>query len=447
MVKIRFLALIVLIIGGGMGCLVYATEVALPGATLDRPFKLGRDLQGGSHLVYEADTTALAPTDVNDAMDSLREVIERRINAFGVAEPLIQVEQSGLGNDAKHRLIVELPGVTDLKEALALINVTPLLEFRTELDRSALTPSQLAELNKVASSTAQAIFVPTKLTGRFLKHASVEFTQRSLGPSIALQFNNEGAKLFGEITTANVGKPIAIYLDGVPISAPVVREAITDGKAQISGQFTVTEARELVRNLNLGALPVPIALLSTETIDATLGKEALDQGVRAGLIGLIIVAAFMILWYRVNGLLAVLSLGIYVSLMLMIFKLLPVTLTAAGTAGFILSVGMAVDANILIFARLKEEMKQTQNMHEAIKHAFSRAWASIRDSNLSSIISALILFWFGTSLVRGFALTLAIGVLVSMLTAISITRTFLLAIGARHTNKLNRILFGSGLNH
>ncbi len=447
MVKIRFLALIVLIIGGGMGCLVYATEVALPGATLDRPFKLGLDLQGGSHLVYEADTTALAPTDVNDAMDSLREVIERRINAFGVAEPLIQVEQSGLGNDAKHRLIVELPGVTDLKEALALINVTPLLEFRTELDRSALTPSQLAELNKVASSTAQAIFVPTKLTGRFLKHASVEFTQRSLGPSIALQFNNEGAKLFGEITTANVGKPIAIYLDGVPISAPVVREAITDGKAQISGQFTVTEARELVRNLNLGALPVPIALLSTETIDATLGKEALDQGVRAGLIGLIIVAAFMILWYRVNGLLAVLSLGIYVSLMLMIFKLLPVTLTAAGTAGFILSVGMAVDANILIFARLKEEMKQTQNMHEAIKHAFSRAWASIRDSNLSSIISALILFWFGTSLVRGFALTLAIGVLVSMLTAISITRTFLLAIGARHTNKLNRILFGSGLNH
>lgn len=433
-------------------------DSANPQAWFYRPFKLGLDLRGGSHLVYQADTSTLpAEADVGEAMSSLKEVIERRVNAFGVGEPLIQVEQAGVGGGGAHRLIVELPGVTDLQEALKVIDVTPVLEFRTERPEG---PEKTAIIKAIETAQAEyaesgAItpnpllakdpeFVPTELTGRYLKRSQVEFNSQSIGPTISLEFDKTGSELFAKMTKEQIGKRIGIYLDNQPLSAPVVREEIKDGRAEISGDFTVAEARTLVRNLNLGALPVPIKLVSTETIGATLGQEALDRGVRAGVIGLFLVAVFMILWYRVNGLLAVLSLGIYVSLMLAIFKLLPVTLTAAGMAGFILSVGMAVDANILIFARLKEEMRQTDNMHDAISHGFSRAWASIRDSNLSSIISALILFWFGTSLVRGFALTLAIGVLVSMLTAISITRTFLLAVGVRHANRLNRFLFGSG---
>ena len=426
-----------------------------------RPFKLGLDLRGGSHLIYQADTSVLSSgADIGDAMSSLREVIERRINVFGVGEPVIQVEQVGVGSSGAHRLIVELPGVTDLQEALKVIDVTPVLEFKIERpegsEKEAIKKAietARAEYEKDQPITPNPLlvqdpdFVPSDLTGRYLKRAQVQFGSQSIGPTISIEFDKQGGDLFAELTKEHIGKRIGIYLDNQLLSAPVVREEIKDGRAEISGDFTVEEARTLVRNLNLGALPVPIKLISTETIGATLGQEALDRGVRAGVIGLVLVAVFMILWYRVNGLLAVLSLGIYVSLMLAIFKLLPVTLTAAGMAGFILSVGMAVDANILIFSRLKEEMRHTENMHDAIGHGFSRAWASIRDSNLSSIISALILFWFGTSLVKGFALTLAIGVLISMLTAISITRTFLLAIGVHHTNRFNRFLFGSGIGH
>ena len=451
MTRRRIIAVILILFGLG---LAYFDLSSL------RPFKLGLDLRGGSHLVYQADTSALpAGADIGEAMSSLREVIERRVNTFGVGEPLIQVEQSGLGASEVHRLIVELPGVTDLKEALKVIDVTPVLEFKIERpegkEKDAIKKAietARAEMAKGGAITPDPLlaenpdFIPSELTGRYLKRAQVQFNSQSINPTISVEFDQTGGDIFAKLTKENVEKRIGIYLDGQLLSAPVVREEIKDGRAEISGDFTVEEARTLVRNLNLGALPVPIKLVSTETIGATLGQEALDRGVRAGIIGLILVAVFMILWYRVNGLLAVLSLAIYVSLMLAIFKLLPVTLTAAGMAGFILSVGMAVDANILIFARLKEEMRHTDNMHDAIGHGFSRAWASIRDSNLATIISALILFWFGTSLVRGFALTLAIGVLVSMLTAISITRTFLLAIGVHHTNRLNRFLFGSGFS-
>ncbi|MEK7552764.1 MAG: protein translocase subunit SecD, partial [Patescibacteria group bacterium] len=347
-----------------------------------RPFRLGLDLRGGSQLVYEADTSVLATSgDIDDAMTSLRGVIERRINAFGVAEPLIQVETVGLGSAAKHRLIVELPGVTNLEEAQRLIDVTPTLEFKTARPDGPEKKAILAAYEKAQEALVAGKplpndpllnqdpeFISTTLTGRYLKRAQVSFSQQSISPSISLEFDRSGAELFAEITKANIDQPLAIYLDGRPLSAPIVREAITDGQAEISGQFTLAEAKELVRNLNLGALPVPIKLVSTETVGATLGQEALDRGLRAGLIGLIAVAVFMILWYRVNGLLAVLSLAIYVSLVLAIFKLLPVTLTAAGMAGFILSVGMAGDANILIFARLKEEMRHTDNMHEAFGH-------------------------------------------------------------------------------
>lgn len=420
----RVLALVLLALAAGLGYYLYTHPT----------FKLGLDLRGGSHLVYEADVSELQSADIGEAMNSLREVIERRINAFGVAEPLIQLEESILSGESKHRLIIELPGVTDLQEALALIDVTPELDFRL------IQPSA-----DPAATTTE--FVSSGLTGRYLQRATVEFSQQSINPSISVTFNDEGKVLFAKLTTDHVGEPVGIFLDGQLISAPVVREPITTGQAEISGQFTVEEARQLARNLNLGALPVPIALVSTQTVGPTLGAEALDRGVRAGLLGLLVVAIFMLLWYRLPGLVAVVSLAIYVVLMLGLFKLFGVTLTAAGIAGFILSVGMAVDANILIFARLKEEMKHTDDMHDALAHAFSRAWLSIRDSNLSSIISALILFWFGTSLIKGFALTLALGVLVSMLTAITITRTFLLALGVRHRNRLTQFLFSSGITH
>lgn len=397
-----------------------------------RPFRLGLDLRGGSHLIYEAETSSLPVGDIKEAMSALRAVIERRINAFGVAEPVIQIETVGLGADAERRLIVELPGVTDLNEALKLIDLTPLLEFKTEHpdgpEKEAVDPE----------------FVTTSLTGRYLKRARVDFGQQSLNPSISLEFDQTGGEIFAELTKTNINKRIGIYLDGQLLSAPVVREEIRDGRAEITGQFTLSEARELVRNLNLGALPVPINLVSTETVGATLGQEAFDRGVKAGIIGLTIVAAFMILWYRLSGLVAVVSLGIYIVLVLTVFKLLPVTLTAAGIAGFILSLGIAVDANVLIFERLKEELRQREHLHEAIREGFAHAWLPIRDSNLSSIISALVLFWFGTSLIKGFALTLSIGIIISMFTAITVTRNLLLATAPVHKTRLVHFLFSSG---
>ena len=433
-----------------------------------RPFHLGLDLRGGSHLVYEADTSQLSSTsDIKEAMISLRAVIERRINAFGVAEPVIQTESSGFGLEAKQRLIVELPGVTDLKEAVKLIDITPVLEFRVERPdgpekeeilaaykeaQTALTEGKPLPNNPLLGQDPE--FIPSPLTGRYLKHASVQFAQQSIGPSISIAFDATGAEIFAKLTKENINKRIGIYLDGAPLSAPTVREEIRDGKAEITGDFTLTEARELVRNLNLGALPVPIKLVSTETVGATLGQEALDKGLKAGVIGLIVIATFMILWYRLNGFVAVVSLAIYITLILAIFKLLPVTLTAAGIAGFILSLGIAVDANVLIFERLKEELRASgvgpgpgAHLHDAIRAGFARAWLSIRDSNLSSIISALVLFWFGTSLIKGFALTLAIGIIVSMFTAITITRNLLLAIAPSSKNRWVHFLFGSGLKH
>lgn len=397
-------------------------------------FKLGLDLRGGSHLVYEADTSAIAPADIRGAMSSLREVIERRINVFGIAEPLIQVEESGLGAGAKHRLIVELPGVTDLEEAMALINITPELEFRVLADIAdpeAITPPE---------------FIASGLTGRYLERASVEFGQQAINPAIAVTFNSDGAALFARITEEQLGRPVGIYLDGTLISAPTVQEPIRDGRAIISGQFTVDEARALARNLNLGALPVPITLVATETVGPMLGAEALAAGLRAGLLGLAVVALFMLFWYRLPGLVAVVALAIYAVLMLVLFRLFGVTLTAAGIAGFILSVGMALDANILIFERLKEEIWSGKDIHEAIREGFSRAWFAIRDSNLSSIISAIVLFWFGTALIKGFALILSLGIIVSMFTAIIVTRTLLLAVAPRHKKPFTKFLFSSGFS-
>jgi len=452
MLKRRILSIVIIILAAGLAYFIFSDI---------RPFHLGLDLRGGSHLVYEADTSTLAPFDIADSMESLRGVIERRINAFGVSEPIIQSETAGLGPEASHRLIVELPGITDLKEALNLIDATPVLEFKEERpegpEKEAIKKT-ITDFNaaiKEGEAPPQDIslellnsdpnFIPTALTGRYLKRAQVAFGQNSISPSISIEFNAEGAKLFADLTEKNLGQPIAIYLDGKPLSAPVVRDVIRDGRAEISGDFTLTDARDLARDLNLGALPVAIKLLSTETVGPTLGQEALDRGITAGLVGLLFVASFMVFWYRLNGLIAAISLAIYIVLVLAIFKLLPVTLTAAGIAGFILSIGIAIDADILIFERMKEELRGGKHLHEAINDGFARAWLSIRDSNLSTVISAVVLFWLGTSLIKGFALTLIIGIIVSLFTAITITRNLLLAVAPGHQSSVVKFLFGHGL--
>ena len=274
----------------------------------------------------------------------------------------------------------------------------------------------------------------------------MEFNPTTQAAQVGVDFNDKGKDLFAEITRAHVGEQLAIVLDGVLLSAPVIQEEIRDGKAQITGDFTPEEARELVRNLNYGALPVPITLSTSQTVGASLGESALNSGVHAGIVGLIVLSLFLILWYRLPGLVAVVALSSYIVLSLTAFMLIPVTFTAAGIAGFILSIGMAVDANVLIFERTKEELKSGKEVREAILEGFSRAWLSIRDSNTSSIITAVVLFWLGTSAVKGFALTLGVGVLVSMFTAITVSRTFLLAIAPKKHSAFKKFLFSNGLH-
>jgi protein-export membrane protein SecD len=404
-------------------------------------YKLGLDLNGGSHLVYQADTSKLAGTDIGDAMTALRDVIERRVNLFGVSEPIVQVEKGGVVGGGDDRLIVELPGVTDLNEAIKLIGQTPVLEFKLVKDTTGMKQEEIEKL------TIKEAFIPTGLTGRFLTKSRLDFDQNTGEPKVVLTFNSEGQKLFAKITTENKGRILAIFLDGQPISTPVINEAITSGDAVISGGFKVAEAKALARNLNYGALPVEIKLVSTQTIGASLGEDALNAGIRSGIIAYLIIALFLIIWYRLPGLLAGISLMVYVALNLLIFKFV-VTLTAAGIAGFILSIGMAVDANILIFERMKEELARGRNLEDAVKEGFSRAWTSIRDSNSSSIITAIILYWFAsTSLIKGFALVFFIGVVTSMFTAIVASRTLLAAVGAKGESRFAKFLFGSGFFH
>jgi preprotein translocase subunit SecD len=401
------------------------------------PFKLGLDLAGGTELIYKADTKQVSSGDIKDAMSSLKDVIERRVNLFGVSEPIVQVENAGTFSP-DNKLIVDLPGVTDIKEAVALIGQTPLLEFR-------LLPTNYQTLAST-SDTLYAISSSTGLTGSLLSHSDLQFNNQTGGsPIVLLSFNSEGTALFDSITKNNTGQTLAIFLDKAPISLPRINEEISSGQAQITGGFTSDDARTLVRNLNYGALPVPISLVSTQTVGPSLGTLALNAGVKAGIWGFLIVVIFLVLWYRLPGFIASVALLMYVTLSLLVFKLIPVTLTAAGLAGFILSIGMAVDANILIFERMKEELRRGHTLTKAIHEGFHRAWLSIRDSNISSIITAIVLFWLGTSAVKGFALTLGLGVLISMFTAITVSRTFLFALPQKGESKGSKFLFGSGL--
>lgn len=507
-------------------------------------FHLGLDLQGGTHLVYTADTSQIDSQDRESAVEGVRDVIERRVNAFGVSEPIVQT--NFVGNE--HRIIIELAGVKDVNQAIDMIGETPILEFKEQdpsyspelsAEEQTALDAQNEEIKKKAEDVlAQAIlgeiefselakqysedqgsavqggdlgwakrgmFVPefeeqifdllqvgevtpnlvqsqfgyhiikkieergelaerevhsshillktisaeqvkelgdqwlnTELSGKDLARSQVQFDPQTGEPEVNLEFNDNGKELFAEITTRNVGKPVAIFLDGYPISVPTVNEPIREGRAIISGRFNIQEAKELVQRLNAGALPVPIEIISQQTVGASLGQESVDKSLMAGVIGLIIVAVFMLLFYRLPGLLAVIALAIYTAIVLTLFKLVPVTLTLAGVAGFILSIGMAVDANVLIFERLKEELRNGRDLSGAVEEGFKRAWTSIRDSNISTIITCLILIWFGTSVIKGFAVTLLLGVLISMFSAIVITRSFL-----RLSNKgKNKWIFG-----
>jgi protein-export SecD/SecF family membrane protein len=366
----------------------------------ERQFTLGLDLLGGAHLLYQADFTGMAPdVDKAAAMQGVRDVVERRVNFFGVAEPVVQISGT-------NRLIVEIAGVKDVNDAIKLIGETPFLEFK--------------EQGKDPNT-----WVSTGLSGKQLSRASVTFDSTTRKPQVSLEFNAEGKTLFAAITKRNLGKPVAIFLDGAPISIPTVQSEITDGSAVITGSFGAAEAKLLATRLNSGALPVPITLISQQTIGSSLGEQSLQNSLRAGIWGLVLVALFMLIFYRLPGATAVLALGVYTLIVLSIYKALPVTLSLAGIAGFILSLGMAVDANILIFARIKEELIAGKALTVASNEGFRRAWLSIRDSHVTTLIGAAILFLFTTSIVKGFALTLGVGVLTSLFTATVVTRAFL----------------------
>lgn len=450
--------LVILILSFSVGLFIFKTEPKLNKNFETQkeffkkfPFRLGLDLSGGTHLVYNADISGIPSGQVDDSMDALRDVIERRVNLFGVSEPVVQIQHSSLISGAGEQLIVDLPGVTDVKKATDMIGQTPLLEFKVEAPEKkpiTITKDNLGEDGTIdlSSIDLSTQFTATELTGRYLQKATLEFDPNTREPMVSLQFDDTGTKLFAQITRENVNKRVAIYLDGTSISSPVVREEISDGKAVISGGFNPKDAKLLVGRLNSGALPVPISLLSTQTIGASLGDKAVNAGVKAAIIGFLLIAIFLIFWYRLPGLVAMVSLSIFVLIILALFKLLPVTLTAAGIAGFIISIGIAVDANVLIFERIKEELRSGRTINDAVKFGFSRAWFSIRDSNISNLLTAAILFWFGTSLIKGFALTLGMGVIVSMFSAIIITRIFLSTLGFLGEGKVARFLFGSGLS-
>ncbi|MGA2667170.1 MAG: protein translocase subunit SecD [Patescibacteria group bacterium] len=361
----------------------------------------GLDLQGGVQLVYQLDTSKINSKDVSAAAQSVINVIERRVNSLGVSEPVIQSAKIG----SNQAVIVQLPGITNVNDAINLIGKTAQLKFQDQ------------------SSNSQ--WQDTGLTGADLKSATVEFDKNTGEPEVSIQFNGDGTKKFADITQRDLQKQVAIVLDNEIISAPTVQTAITDGQAVITGQFTISEARQLSIELNAGALPVPINLVQQTSVGATLGSDSVQKSLMAGIVGLFFVALFMILYYKVPGALATIALLIYALVVLALFKLIPVTLTLAGIAGFILSVGMAVDANILIFERTKEELAAGKTIGLAIEDGFKRAWSSIRDSNSSSLITAAILYYGTTGLIRGFAVTLALGIIISMFTAITVTRTFL----------------------
>lgn len=534
-IKIKFILIVLLALSTGLLSYPQAVSFFPPvyNALNGLKINLGLDLQGGIHLEYGADISNLEKDKIEDALNGAQDVIERRVNAFGVGEPLVQRVISG----GENRIIVELPGIKDIEEAKKKIKETPFLEFKEEKSTEEMqeTEKMFDDFNQQAKQQAQEIlkkvkagdnfeelakenshdpgsaekggdldfikqgtFVPefdrilfeenlssnqvypelvetqfgwhiikfiesrgegeekevhsahillakrtsemipdlkyksTGLSGKNLKTADVVFQDQGLSePQVSLKFDDEGSKIFADLTKSNIGKTVAIYLDGNVISAPVVQTEITDGEAVITGNFGVEEAKNLAQRLNEGALPVPLTLVSQQSIEASLGKISLEKSLMAGAVGLMAVMVFMIIYYRFLGFIAAISLLIYTGIMISIFKLSgyispwPITLTLSGIAGFILSLGMAVDANVLIFERTREELHNGRSVSGAIEEGFRRAWPSVRDGNVSTIITSFILVFVGTGFVKGFAIILIIGVLMSMFTAIVLVRNIL----------------------
>lgn len=382
-------------------------------------YKLGLDLQGGARLIYQVDMRGLPSSEQNTAFESARTVIERRVNFFGFDEPSIQTLKVG----PDYRIIIELPGTTNVDQAINVIGPIAYLSFWEEgKDKIATEEARLYPLGltQVFENKPQK----TKLTGKDLKAARVVYGSQNGTPQVQLNFTSPGTKLFADITKRNVGKPVAIVLDDIAISAPIVQQAILNGDAVISGSFTQDQAKALQIQLNAGALPAPLKLIGQATVGPSLGIESLKKSLLGGFLGFISLIVFMVALYKKEGVLAGVALSLYTIIVLFIFKFIPVTLTLAGIAGFILSIGMAVDANILIFERMRE-LRSNKSRNLAIKLGFSRAWSSIRDSNISSLITTFILFYFGSGPIRGFAIALAIGIIVSMFSAITVTRNLL----------------------
>ncbi len=387
-------------------------NVNLFGNQIKRDFKtkLGLDLQGGSHLVFEADIRGVKQEDLQDALTSSRDIIERRVNLFGVSEPTVATIKSG----QNYRITVDLPGITNVADAIALIGKTAQLKFMEQSQKEATTTPTFAD---------------TGLTGKHIKKSTVVFDQQTGKPQVALAFSSEGAKIFADVTKRNVGKPVAIVVDNALISAPTVQQEIADGNAVINGTFTVDEAKKLAISINSGALPLSVKLVEQKNVGPTLGATEVRRSLIAGGIGLVAVLLFMILFYEKLGVIAAMALVIYGLITFAIFRVIPVVMTLSGMAGFILSIGMAVDSNILIFERIKEELRNGKTFDIAARLGFGRAIDAIKDANITTLTVAFILFnplnWdflpqFG--LVRGFALTLAIGVATSLFTGVVITK-------------------------
>lgn len=387
--------------------------------TVTKEFELkqGLDLKGGSSLIFDVDTSKVSKDNLQDALESARDIVERRVNFFGVSEPSVRTIKSG----DKYRIAVDLPGLQNVSEAVSLIGSTAQLSFKEE---APIAP-------EIATNTPAFLRLTkeTGLTGQDVKKASVTFNQENGQPQVLLEFSEKGTKLFADISTRNVGKSVAIYLDQDILSAPVVQTPILDGNAVINGDFDTDGAKQLAISINSGALPLPIKLVEQRNIGPSLGAVEVQRSLVAGIVGLLMVMIFMIIYYGRLGVIACIGLMIYGLLSLTIFRAIPIVLTLPGIAGFILTIGMAVDANILIFERIKEELRKGRELQPAVRLGFGRAMDAIKDANVTTLLVSFILFnplnWeflpqFG--LVRGFALTLAIGVLMSLFTGVVVTR-------------------------
>jgi preprotein translocase subunit SecD len=414
----RVILILVITVAAVVISLPYGVNLKLGKYAINKKFdlKLGLDLAGGSELVFQADMSKIPADKQATALESAHDVIERRVNLFGVSEPTVQTSEF----QGKDRIIVDLPGVSDTQQAISLIGKTAQLQFE-----------EVKEVPATKTASASSTLVPTDLTGADLQSASVVFDSQTGKPTISLQFTSDGGTKFATITGRNIGKPLPIVLDNEIVSAPTVQEQITGGSAQITGSFTVDQAKQLAVQLNAGALPVPVNLVEQTSVGASLGALSIKQSILAGIVGIVMVVVFMIASYGRLGIIADIGLFIFGVITIALYKLIPVTLTLPGIAGFMLSVGMALDGNILIFERFKEE-RLIREYHQAMEVAFGRAWNSIRDAYAATLITCFVLanpldwtFLNTSGPVRGFAITLALGIFISLFSGIFVSRNLL----------------------